>query len=120
MTSNEKRALLNNVLLSAGLYVLDSVRRHLAENIKRAGVKAQDNSVDLRTSTSNVHSQAAGRDNRTILDNSRHLLDPVGAAIMGVGIGVAIGVMLAPASGEETRRNIEERVRSRFFEKRAA
>ena len=120
MTSNAKRALLNNVLLSAGLYVLDSVGRHLAENIKRVGVNAQDNSVDLRASTSNVHSQAPGRDNQTILDNNRHLLDTVGAAILGVGIGVGIGVMLAPARGEETRRNIEERVRSRFFLKRAA
>jgi hypothetical protein len=113
MTSNAKRALLNNVLLSASLYVLDSIRRHLAENVKRVGVKAQ-------ASTSNVHSHLSERDNRTILAKNRHLLDTVGAAIMGVGVGVGIGVMLAPASGEETRRNIEERVRSRFFEKKAA
>lgn len=120
MRSNARRALLNNVLLGVSIYVLDSVRRHLAERIKRAGLKAQDNSVDLRTSTSNVHSQAPERDNRTFLANNRHFLDTVGAAIMGVGVGVGIGVILAPASGEEIRRNIEARVRSRFFEKRAA
>jgi hypothetical protein len=118
--SDGKRALLNNVLWGVGIYVLDSVCRHLAENIKRAGLERQDNSVDLRTSTSNVHSHVPERDNRTILANNRHFLDTVGAAIMGVGVGVGIGVMLAPASGEETRRNIEERVRSRFFEKKAA
>ena len=119
MTSNAKRALLNNVLLSASLFVLDSVRRRLAENIKRAGLKAQDKSVGLHTTTSNVHSQALERD-RMILAHNRHFLDTVGAAMMGIGLGVGIGVMLATASGEETRRNIEERVRSRFFEKRAA
>jgi hypothetical protein len=120
MTSNGKRLLINDVLLSASLYVLESVRRHLAENIERVGLKTQDRSVDLCTRTSDVHSEASERDNTTILANNRHFLDTVGAAIMGVGVGIGIGVILAPASGEETRRNIEERVRNRFFEKKAA
>jgi hypothetical protein len=114
MTSNAKRALLNNVLLSASLFVLDSLRRH---RIRRAGLKPRDKSVDLDT-PSNVRSQAPERD-RTILANNRHFLEAVGPAIMGVGVGIGLGVMLAPASGKETRRNIEERIRSRFFEKKA-
>jgi hypothetical protein len=124
MTPNKKRAFLNNVLLGAGLYVLDSVGQHLAENIREVGRKARNNDVDLRARTSDVHSEVSerfeGGDNRTILRNSRHFLDAVGAAIIGVGVGVGIGVILAPASGEETRRNIEERVRNRFFERKAA
>ena len=115
MRSNGKRTLLNNVLLGVSIYVLDSLGRHLAENIKRIGLKAQHNSP-----TSDVHPEAPERDNRTIFPNNRHFLDTVGAAIMGVGVGVGIGLILAPANGEETRRKIEERVRSRFFEKRAA
>ena len=116
MRSNGKRTLLNNVMLGVSIYVLDSLGRHLAENInKRIGLKAQHNSP-----TSDVHPEAPERDNRTILPNNRHFLDTVGAAIMGVGVGVGIGLILAPANGEETRRKIEERVRSRFFEKRAA
>jgi hypothetical protein len=126
MTPNEKRAsraFLNNVLLGASLYVLDSVGQRLAENIRKIGRKVRDSDVDLPASTSDVHSEVSERfegDNRTILGNSRHFLETVGAAIIGVGVGVGIGVILAPASGEETRRNIEERVRSRFFEKKAA
>ena len=122
MTRGEKRALLNRVLFGASLYVLDSVGQHLAENIrKKVGRKAQDNVVNRPASTSDVHSEASERlegDNRTIHDNSRHLLDAVGAAILGVGVGVGIGLMLAPASGEETRRNIEQRIWSRFFEEK--
>ena len=122
MTSKRTRAQLNNLLLGATLYVIDSVGRHLAENIKRTRLKPQDKSVDPRAGTSGVHWEASERFERgnTILANNRRFLDTVGAAIMGIGVGVVIGVILAPGSGEETGRNIEERVRSRFFEKSAA
>jgi hypothetical protein len=122
MTSKGKRALLNKVLLGASLYVFDAVRRHLAENIKRTGVKPKEKSVDPRAGTSGGQSEASQRleHDDTILANSRRFLDTVGPAIIWIGVGVGIGVILAPASGEETRRNIEERVRDRFFETKAA
>ena len=36
------------------------------------------------------------------------------AVLIGVGIGVGVGMLLAPASGEETRENLADRVRDRF------
>jgi hypothetical protein len=103
MTSNGTRAFLNTVLLGASLHVLDSVRQRLAENVGRLGEKAREHSVDPRTSSSDTHH-----------------LDTAGVAIIGIAVGVGIGLILAAASGEETRRNIEDRVRNRFFEKNAA
>jgi gas vesicle protein len=32
------------------------------------------------------------------------------ALLLGVGVGVGVGLLLAPASGAETRRNISEKV----------
>jgi gas vesicle protein len=33
------------------------------------------------------------------------------AGVLGLGVGVGIGLLLAPASGEETRSNIAEKAR---------
>jgi gas vesicle protein len=47
----------------------------------------------------------------------------VAALLIGVGVGVGVGMLLAPASGEETRSNISskvqefgDRVRDKFSE----
>ena len=47
------------------------------------------------------------------------------ALLLGVGVGVGVGMLLAPASGEETRSNLSnkvqefgDRVRDKFSEER--
>jgi hypothetical protein len=44
------------------------------------------------------------------------MLGKVGALLIGVGIGVGVGLLIAPASGEETRADIVDKV-SAFGEK---
>jgi hypothetical protein len=44
------------------------------------------------------------------------MLGKVGALLIGVGIGVGVGLLIAPASGEETRADIVDEV-SAFGEK---
>ena len=39
------------------------------------------------------------------------LLGTAAAALLGLGIGVGVGLLLAPASGEETRSNIASKAR---------
>ncbi len=40
-----------------------------------------------------------------------HLLGTAAAALLGLGIGIGVGLLLAPASGEETRSNIASKAR---------
>jgi gas vesicle protein len=40
----------------------------------------------------------------------------VGALLIGVGVGVGVGLLIAPASGEETRTDIANKI-SGFSEK---
>jgi hypothetical protein len=44
------------------------------------------------------------------------MLGKAGALLVGVGIGVGVGLLIAPASGEETRADIANKV-SAFGEK---
>ena len=46
----------------------------------------------------------------------RIILGQVGALLIGVGVGVGVGLLIAPASGEETRTGISDKV-SDFGEK---
>jgi gas vesicle protein len=54
-------------------------------------------------------------------------LGAAAALLIGVGIGVGVGMLLAPASGEETRGNLSnkvqefgDRVREKFSSEREA
>jgi hypothetical protein len=118
MPSNENKAFLSNVLLGAGLYILDSLRERLAENVRDLGEKTRNSHVDLPTRGTDVHSEGLElheHANKMIIgNNNRYFLDTANAAIIGVGVGFGIGMIFAPASGEETRRNIGELVRDLF------
>jgi len=39
-----------------------------------------------------------------------HIFGKVGVLLLGVGVGVGIGLLIAPASGEETRADITAKV----------
>jgi YtxH-like protein len=43
-------------------------------------------------------------------EEDSQILGKVGALLIGVGIGVGIGMLIAPASGEETRADIADKV----------
>src|SRR5882672_8502038 len=105
MKSRKEKVLLN-LLLGTGIYLLDSMRGRMAGTVEDLRSRAQDT---YETATDRV-SRAADviRGN----DGSNNVLGATGAALLGLGIGVGIGLLLAPASGEETRNNLAEKART--------
>ncbi len=92
-----KKALLN-VLFGTGLYLLDSVRDSLVDGAEDLRERVQDGYE--------FASNRVGRASRAIRGTDHPGLSTAIAALIGLGIGVGVGFLLAPASGEETRRNI--------------
>lgn len=105
-----KEKILPNVLLGTGLYLLDSLRERLTEGMGDFSDRARDRAQDLYETASERVSRASdvlrGEDHRG--------LSTTAAFLIGAGVGVGIGMLLAPASGEEIRSNISEKVRDRF------
>jgi hypothetical protein len=91
-----------NALLGAGLYLLDPVRDRLAESIEDFTDRAQD-----------TYETAAGRmdrASRAIRGDDSHFMSATTALLIGVGLGVSVGLLFAPASGEEIRSNLADKV----------
>ena len=100
-------------LLGAGLFLLDPLKDRLADRIDDLGDRAQDTYETARDRVSSISDRLRGRQSDTMSN--------VGWMLLGVGVGVGVGMLLAPASGEETRSNIagkvhdvSDRVRTRF------
>jgi len=123
MSLRKEKTILRNVLLGAGVYLLDSLRDRVADNVKDLSAKAREGYGDLRDRASDVYSTAServSRANEALLgEDHRHMSNAM-AALIGIGVGVGIGLLVAPASGEETRSKLAERMRSRFSEKEPA
>jgi hypothetical protein len=97
-------------MLGAGLYLLDSLRSSLSEGVGDLSDRARDRAQDL-------YETASGRAKRAsdVLRGEDHRrLSTTAAFLIGAGVGVGLGMLLAPASGEEIRSNISEKVRDRF------
>ena len=93
-------SVLGTGLLGAGLYFLDPVRERLADQIESVSDKAKD-----------AYDTASGRVRRAsqaITGEDRPVLGSTAALFVGVGVGVALGILFAPASGEQVRRNITD------------
>jgi hypothetical protein len=91
-----------DVLMGAGLFLLDPVRDRLADSIESLTNRAQD--------TFDTASDRIGRASSAIRGEDHTGLSATAAMLIGVGIGVGVGMLLAPASGEETRSNLTEKV----------
>lgn len=94
--------LLWNVLLGSGVYLLDSLRNRFAEGTE-----------DLSDRLRDTYSEASRRVNRAsdvIRGEDHRGMSTAAALLIGVGIGVGVGMLLAPASGEETRNTISNKV----------
>jgi hypothetical protein len=102
-------SVLGTGLLGTGLYLL---RDQLADQIESASDKVKD-----------AYDTASGRvrrASRAITGEDRSGLGSTAALLVGVGVGVTLGILFAPASGEQIRRNIADtfqefggRIRSR-------
>jgi hypothetical protein len=90
-------------LVGAGLYLLDPVRDRLGEQIDSVSERAKD-----------VYEEASGRvrkASRAITGEDRSGLGSAAALLAGFGVGVALGILFAPASGEQIPRNITSSAR---------
>src|SRR5512142_2906721 len=88
-------ALLGTGLLGTGLYLL---RDQLADQIESVSDRAKD-----------TYDEASGRfrrASRAISGEDRSGLGSTAALLAGVCVGVALGILFAPAPGEQVRRNI--------------
>ncbi len=98
-----KREPLFSVLLDTGLHLLDSLRERLPDNVD-----------DIKDRVRDTYDTASGRVSRATSalrgEEDSQVLGKVGALLIGVGIGVGIGLLIAPASGEETRSEITDKV----------
>ena len=98
-----RRDKLLKLLVGAGLYLLDPVRDRLGDQIDSVSDKAKD-----------AYETASGRIrkvSRRITGEERSGLSSVAALLAGVGVGVALGILFAPAPGEQVRRNIADTAR---------
>jgi len=97
-----KENILWNVLLGTGVYLIDSLRDRLSDSIDDIGDRARD--------TYGEASRRVSRASDVIRGEDRRGLNTAAALLIGVGVGVGVGMLLAPASGEETRGNISNKV----------
>ena len=98
-----KREPLFSVLLDTGLHLLDSLRHRLPDNMDDIKGKVRD--------TYSIASDRVSRATDALRgEEDSHVFGKLGALLIGVGIGVGVGLLIAPASGEETRADIAEKV----------
>jgi gas vesicle protein len=105
----QKAKPLLSILLGAGLYLFDSLREQLPDNLDDIKGKVKDTYDTASERVSRASDALRGREDSQILGK-------VGALAIGVGIGVGIGLLIAPGSGEQTRANINDKV-SEFSDK---
>jgi len=99
----KKKELLFGVLLGTGLHLLDSLRERLPDNVDDIKDRVRDTYDTASHRVSRATDALRGEEDSQILGK-------VGALLIGVGIGVGIGMLIAPASGEETRADIADKV----------
>jgi hypothetical protein len=97
-----KDKMLRNLLIGTGVYLLESLR-------ERAGDKFE-NISDVARDTYDEATKRASRASDALRGNDSHALGTTAALLIGVGIGVGVGLLLAPASGEETRDTLTNKV----------
>jgi hypothetical protein len=99
MRRRDKNPLLS-ILVGTGLYLLDPARDRLADQIDSLSDRAKD-----------VLDSASGgvrKVSRAITVEDRSGIGSTAALFLGVGVGVTLGILFAPASGEQIRRNIAD------------
>jgi gas vesicle protein len=97
------------LLLGTGLYLLEQSD----QSTKKIRDRAAGNLSDLRDLAQDKFDTAADRvskASRAIRGDEGQFVGNALSMAAGVGIGVALGVIFAPASGEETRSAIANKV----------
>lgn len=91
-----------NVLLGTSAYLLDSLRGRLTEGI--------DDLSDRARETYGEASRRVGRAAEAVRGKDHSGISSTATLLIGVGVGVGVGMLLAPASGRDTRTQLSNRV----------
>ena len=112
-----KENILWNVLLGTSVYLLDSLRDRMVEGVEDIRGRARD--------TYGEASRRVSRASNAIRGEDHHGMGTASALLIGIGVGVGVGMLLAPASGEQTRSKVSnkvhefsDRMRDKFSESR--
>jgi hypothetical protein len=98
----KKRDLLN-LCLGTGLYLLENLRERLPDNMDDIKGRARETYETASERLGDATNALRGKEDSQIFGK-------VGALLVGVCIGVGVGLLIAPASGEETRGDIADKV----------
>jgi hypothetical protein len=98
-----KREPLFSILLDTGLHVLDSLRERVPDHVHDIKDRVHDTYDTATRRVSRAAEALRG-------EEDSHILGKVGALLIGIGIGMGVGLLIAPASGEETRAEITDKV----------
>jgi gas vesicle protein len=119
---NMKKAL--KMLLGTSLYLLEQADR--TNNMRDRAARKID---DLRDVVQNKYEEAAervARASRAIRGEDNHALGKAMRLVAGIGVGISVGLLFAPASGQDTRSAIAgsvqqfgDKVRKRISSDRA-
>ena len=99
----KKQESLLSVLLGTGLYLIDTLRERLPDNMDDIKGRARETYETASDRLGRATNALRGKEDSQIFGK-------VGALLVGVGIGVGVGLLIAPASGEETRTDIANKV----------
>jgi|SRR5215469_4725547 len=112
-----KENILWNVMLGTGVYLLDSLRDRMVEGVDDIRGRARE--------TYGEASRRVSRASEAIRGEDHHGMSTAAALLIGIGVGVGVGMLLAPASGDETRTKVShkvhefgDRMRDKFSESR--
>ena len=83
--------------------MFDSLRERLPDNVDEIKDRVRDTYDTASHRVSRATDALRG-------EQDSQILGTVGALLIGVGIGVGIGLLIAPASGEETRADLADKV----------
>jgi YtxH-like protein len=90
------------ILLDTGFSVLDAFRDRVTDQAESVADRAKD-----------AYDSATGHGrkiSRSITGEDHSGLGSAAALLAGFGVGVALGILFAPASGQEIRRNIGDKI----------
>jgi hypothetical protein len=90
-----------NVLIGTGVYLLDSLRDRFQDGVGDFTDRARDTYAEASRRAMRARDALRGED---------HGMSTALALLLGVGVGVGVGMLLAPATGEETRGTISHKV----------
>jgi hypothetical protein len=98
----KKQEPLLSVLLGTGLYLIDTLRERLPDNMDDIKGRARETYETASDRLGRASNALRGKEDSQIFGK-------LGALLVGVGIGVGVGLLIAPASGEKTRADIADK-----------